>query len=163
MPAGEKLSARARKQPARFSATDMKLSTAELNYFDRTTGARKDRQPERPCPRADCAATRAELAAALQLSEERLVAQHLAEEELRRARAQCGGAEEMEAAGYLQQAALQMLDGREEAKARLRLLPGGRVQLDVLVHADDDGEAEMVDAAADDELSDTTPAPPPQC
>ena len=54
--------------------------------------------------------SRAEIAAALQLSEERLVARQLAEEELRRTRAQCGGKQEVEAAGYLQQAALQLLD-----------------------------------------------------
>ena len=45
--------------------------------------------------------SRAEIAAALQLSEERLVARQLAEEELRRTRAQCDGKQEVEAAGYL--------------------------------------------------------------
>ena len=61
---------RARKQAERFGAGDMKLTTAQLCRFDnRSTGTRIERQPERPCPRPDCAATRAELAAALQLSD----------------------------------------------------------------------------------------------
>ena len=54
-----------------------------------------------------------------------------------------------------------MSDPQPGSDAHIKLLPGGRIQLDVLVYSDDDGRAEIEDAAADNELSDAAPPPPP--
>ena len=51
---------RARQQPARFGEADMELSAAQRRAFDRSSGTRHERQPERPCVCAGCVTDRAE-------------------------------------------------------------------------------------------------------
>ena len=52
---------RGRQQPVRFGCNDMGLTAAQIRRFDQSSGTRHERQPERPCPRADCRAKAAEL------------------------------------------------------------------------------------------------------
>ena len=52
---------RGRQQPVRFGCTDMGLTAAQIRRFDQSSGTRHERQPERPCPRADCRAKAKEL------------------------------------------------------------------------------------------------------
>lgn len=54
-------SKRGRQQPVRFGCDDMELSDAQIRRFDKSSGTRHERQPERPCQRADCMAKSAEL------------------------------------------------------------------------------------------------------
>ena len=59
-PAGAQRGKRARQQPARFGEADMELSAAQRRAFDRSSGTRHERQPERPCERAGCVTDRVE-------------------------------------------------------------------------------------------------------
>lgn len=52
---------RGRKQPVRFGCTDMGLTAAQISRFDKASGTRHERQPERPCQRPDCRAKAEEL------------------------------------------------------------------------------------------------------
>ena len=52
---------RGRQQPARFGCKEMGLTAAQIRRFDQSSGTRHERQPERPCQRADCRAKAEEL------------------------------------------------------------------------------------------------------
>ena len=147
------------------------MSQSEAARFDWSTGFRKERKPERPCQRPDCMHTRMELQEALTRAGEI----RKLNEELQRKCESYGSAEDGETAGLLQQAALELLDGREQAEARLRLV-NGKVQLSVLVYGDDDGAEAKADAtedehpmptlsgegvSVDDDEPDEAPLPPP--
>ena len=93
------------------------MSQSEAARFDWSTGFRKERKPERPCQRPDCMHTRMELEQSLKREAERAAEVRRLQNELQHACEQCGGAENTEAAGLLQQAALQLLDGREQARS----------------------------------------------
>ena len=52
---------RGRQRPVRFGCNDMELTAAQIRRFDQSSGTRHERQPERPCQRADCRAKAQEL------------------------------------------------------------------------------------------------------
>ena len=64
---------RERKQTELFGIADMKLTPSELARFDNAIGGRRERQPEKPCQREDCAHTRRERDAYAQLPAQRAV------------------------------------------------------------------------------------------
>ena len=51
---------RGRQRPVRFGCNAMELTAAQIRRFDKSSGTRHERQPERPCQRADYMAKSAE-------------------------------------------------------------------------------------------------------
>ena len=166
VPAGRK---RERQQPARFGCDNMEWSAAQVNRFDKSLGTRHERQPKRPCTRADCAADRAELdelKRKLRAETTRRAARNARPLSLRQRPAPCRRLrdevaeinvdldhEETFAAESLQQAMLELLNGDEATTVRVRL-EGGRVRVRLVVrHPEDSREDE------DEALTDHGPAP----
>ena len=52
---------RGRQRPVRFGCNYMGLTAAQIRRFDQSSGMRHERQPKRPCQRADCRAKAEEL------------------------------------------------------------------------------------------------------
>ena len=105
--------ARERKQPERFGVADMKLSDAALRRFDKSSGERHERQPERECTRLGCVSVRTERD---ELRRKLEAEQNRFQQETAAMRSGLDG-REVDASESLQQAMVELLDFEEERES----------------------------------------------